>query len=41
MGPGSLEHVDDLVDRELEEHLEEAISTSIGGILSAHRRFSG
>jgi hypothetical protein len=35
MGPGSLEQVDDLVDRELEEHLEEAMSTSIGGILSA------
>lgn len=35
MGPGRLEQVDDLVDRELEAHLEEAISTSIGGILSA------
>jgi hypothetical protein len=35
MGAGSLEQVDDLVDRELEEHLEEAMSTSIGGILSA------
>lgn len=35
MGPGSLEHVNDLVDSELEEQLEEAISTSIGGILSA------
>jgi hypothetical protein len=35
MGPGRLEHVDDLVDRELEEQLEEAISTSVGGILSA------
>ena len=35
MGPGSLEQVDDLVDRELEEQLEQAISTSVGGILSA------
>ena len=35
MGPGSLEHVDDLVDRELEEQIEEAMSTSVGGILSA------
>jgi hypothetical protein len=35
MGPGRLEQVDDLVDRELEEQLEEAISTSVGGILSA------
>ena len=35
MGPGSLEQVNDLVDRELEEQLEEAISTSVGGILSA------
>lgn len=35
MGPGRLEQVDDLVDRELEEHLQEAMSTSIGGILSA------
>ena len=35
MGPGSLEQVDDLVDRELEEQLEEAMSTSVGGILSA------
>jgi hypothetical protein len=34
MGPGSLEQVNDLVDRELEEQLEEAISTSVGGILS-------
>jgi hypothetical protein len=35
MGPGKLEQVNDLVDRELEEQLEEAMSTSIGGILSA------
>lgn len=35
MGPGSLEQVNDLVDRELEEQIEEAMSTSIGGILSA------
>jgi hypothetical protein len=34
MGPGSLEQVNDLVDRELEEQLEEAMSTSVGGILS-------
>jgi hypothetical protein len=35
MGPGSLEQVNDLVDRELEEQLQEAMSTSVGGILSA------
>ena len=35
MGPGRLEQVNDLVDRELEEQLEEAMSTSVGGILSA------
>jgi hypothetical protein len=35
MGPSSLEQVDDLVDRELEEQFEQALSTSIGGILSA------
>jgi hypothetical protein len=35
MGPGSLEQVNDLVDRELEEQIEEAMSTSVGGILSA------
>lgn len=35
MGPGSFEQVNDMVDRELEEQLEEAMSTSIGGILSA------
>lgn len=35
IGPGSLENVDDLVDRELEEQIEQAINTSLGGILSA------
>lgn len=35
IGPGSLEKVDDLVDRELEEQIEQAINTSLGGILSA------
>lgn len=35
MGPGTLENVDDLVDRELEEQIEEAMNTSLGGILSA------
>ncbi|MEP0356664.1 MAG: YggN family protein [Paraglaciecola sp.] len=35
MGPGKLEQVNDLVDRELEEQIENAISTSVGGILSA------
>ncbi|MFT2091691.1 YggN family protein [Paraglaciecola sp. 2405UD69-4] len=35
MGPGKLEQVNDLVDRELEEQIESAISTSVGGILSA------
>lgn len=35
MGPGRLEQVNDLVDRQLEEQLEEAMSTSVGGILSA------
>ncbi|MFT6952785.1 MAG: hypothetical protein ACJAUL_003959 [Paraglaciecola sp.] len=35
MGPGSLENVDELVDRELEEQIEEAMNTSLGGILSA------
>lgn len=35
IGPGSLENVDDLVDRELEEQLEQAINTSVGGVLSA------
>lgn len=35
IGPGSLESVDDFVDSEIEAQLEEAISTSVGGILSA------
>ncbi|MBN25797.1 MAG: hypothetical protein CL578_12200 [Alteromonadaceae bacterium] len=35
MGPGTLENVDDLVDRELEAQIEEAMNTSLGGILSA------
>ncbi|WP_340678432.1 YggN family protein [Paraglaciecola sp.] len=35
MGPGRLENVDDFVDRELEEQIEQAMSTSVGGILSA------
>lgn len=35
MGPGRLEQVDDLVDKELEEQIELAISTSVGGVLSA------
>lgn len=35
IGPGSLENVDDLVDRELEAQIEEAINTSLGGVLSA------
>lgn len=35
MGPGNLENVDTLVDAELEVELEEAIDTSLGGILSA------
>lgn len=35
MGPGRLEQVDDLVDQELEEQIEQAISTSVGGVLSA------
>ena len=35
MGPGRLENVDDIVDRELEEEIEHAMNTSIGGILSA------
>ncbi|QJR81713.1 YggN family protein [Alteromonas pelagimontana] len=35
IGPGSLESVDEFVDSEIEAQLEEAISTSIGGILSA------
>lgn len=35
MGPGRLENVDDFIDRELEEQIGQAISTSVGGILSA------
>jgi hypothetical protein len=35
MGPGRLENVDDFVDRELEAQIEEAMNTSVGGILSA------
>ncbi|MCV2884807.1 YggN family protein [Aestuariibacter sp. AA17] len=35
IGPGKLENVDDLVDKELEEQLEQAINTSLGGVLSA------
>ena len=35
IGPGSLEQVDDFVDLQIEEQLGEAISTSLGGILSA------
>ncbi|MBU3022060.1 DUF2884 family protein [Aestuariibacter sp. A3R04] len=35
IGPGSLESVDDFVDSEIEAELEEAISMSVGGILSA------
>ena len=35
IGPGSLESVDEFVDTKIEAQLEEAISTSVGGILSA------
>lgn len=35
IGPGSLESVDEFVDSEIEAQLEEAITTSVGGILSA------
>ncbi|MDN4501575.1 YggN family protein [Alteromonadaceae bacterium BrNp21-10] len=35
IGPRSLENVDELVDSALEEEIEHAINTSIGGILSA------
>ncbi len=35
IGPGSLENVDELVDRELEEQIEQALNTSLGGVLSA------
>ncbi|MBT0585097.1 DUF2884 family protein [Alteromonas oceanisediminis] len=34
IGPGSLEQVDDFVDQQIEAQLGEAISTSLGGILS-------
>lgn len=35
LGPGSFENVDELVDPELEAQIEKAISTSLGGVLSA------
>ncbi|MDM7861937.1 DUF2884 family protein [Alteromonas sp. ASW11-36] len=35
IAPGSLEQVDDFVDQQIEAQLGEAISTSLGGILSA------
>ncbi|TRY30743.1 DUF2884 family protein [Aliiglaciecola sp. M165] len=35
IGPGRLENVNDLVDREIEEQIEQAINTSVGGVLSA------
>lgn len=35
IGPGRLENVDELVDQELEEQIEQAINTSVGGVLSA------
>lgn len=35
IGPGSMESVDDFVDSGIEAELEEAITTSVGGILSA------
>ena len=35
IAPGSLEQVDDFVDQQIEEQLGEAISTSLGGILTA------
>jgi hypothetical protein len=35
MGSGSIENVDELVDKELEEQIEQAMATSLGGILSA------
>jgi hypothetical protein len=40
IGPGRLENVNDLVDKEIEEQLEEAINTSLGGILSAIGRLA-
>lgn len=35
IGPGRLENLDDLVDREIEKQLGRAIDMSVGGILSA------
>lgn len=35
IGPRSLENVDELMDRQLEDEIELAIHTSVGGILSA------
>jgi hypothetical protein len=35
IGPGSFENVDELVDPELEAQIEQAINTSLGGVLSA------
>ncbi|MEP4891769.1 MAG: DUF2884 family protein [Aliiglaciecola sp.] len=35
IGPGRLENVNDLVDQEIEEQLEKAFNTSLGGVLSA------
>lgn len=35
IGPRSLENVDEFMDPELEEEIEQALSTSVGGILSA------
>lgn len=35
VGPGRLENLDDMVDREIEKQLGKAIDTSVGGILSA------
>ncbi|GAC13947.1 DUF2884 family protein [Aliiglaciecola lipolytica] len=34
IGPGRLENVNDLVDEEIEEQLEKAFNTSLGGVLS-------
>lgn len=35
IGPRSLENVDELMDNQLESQIEEALTTSVGGILSA------
>lgn len=35
IGPGRLENVNDLVDKEIEDQIEAAINTSVGGVLSA------